>query len=147
MKKWFFLLVLIPIAFFLSIWLVAIGDSIPHEKASFAEMIMAFSPVMKAAKECWAEQQINITDCPAAKALMPEPKVSNTAYFMTAEGTLLGINYESRVVVILLPRVERDGLIWYCAASPQEAVGKLCDGTALANLEPTNIISSNHPDG
>ena len=108
-------------------WQLLKSDTIARPSASFMTMTQALSPAMEVARKCWAEQHLGVTGCGAIKANLPMSPSTNTRYFVTNQGALIGVDHASGVIVVLTPRIDGGKLSWQCAGSPPEVLTKACD--------------------
>jgi hypothetical protein len=108
------------------------SDTLPAGKVSSMKMIFALSAVKEAVDICWSEKKLAVADCSEAKALMPQQKLPDVNYWITAQGILIGIDYRERVLVVLSAQVANDALVWQCSGAPAGSLPKAC--SPLENL-------------
>lgn len=102
------------------------SDTISKPNDAFLTMTQKLFPIQEAATICWKDQKVLGRNCASLKNGISYLNSDQKAYFISEYGALIGIDYESHVVVIISPIVEDRNLKWHCAGSPLEAAQKSC---------------------
>jgi hypothetical protein len=121
------LLVFAPILVFVAITESMKSDTIPKQSAAFISITQRLSQARETIAACWKEKDFQLSNCKTLKEQLPKPKSEDEFFLVSEQGALVGIDFVSRVIVVLTPAFDGVNLKWHCSGSPSYAITKSCN--------------------
>jgi len=102
-------------------------NNAPGPKFSSTEMIQQLSGVREPSIRCHVAENADAAECKLVRERLAKVATGDKFYYLSGGGSLIGIDFADRVVVILEPVANSAGVQWKCSVSPLEANPKACD--------------------
>jgi len=102
------------------------SDTVSPESVSLAELINNLSAARTAGNSYFEANRSTTGIKRSEQAALPFDKEGNRYFFVVQEGTLVGIDFKRRVVVVLTPSSRNGTLQWRCEGYPRSVSPKSC---------------------
>jgi hypothetical protein len=110
-----------------SCWSLVGCNNAPSPKFSSIEMIQRLSGMQDLSSRCRSAENAEATDCKLVREGLANMGMGNKIFYRTSSGSLVGIDFVGRVVVILEPVTNSANVQWKCSVSPSAAAPAACD--------------------
>jgi len=109
-----------------SCWSLVGCDNAPGPKFSSTEMVQKLSGMQELSSKCRAADNADATECKLVREGLAKLGATNKVYYRSSQGSLIGIDFAGRVVVVLELVTGGSSGQWKCSVSPAEAVPTAC---------------------
>jgi hypothetical protein len=90
-------------------------------------MVQQLSGLQGPSASCRGADSTQPGDCKLVYEQLAKLGSGNKVYYRSGRGSLVGVDFAARVIVILEPVANSVGAQWKCSVSPSEAAPAACD--------------------